>query len=380
MNLELKRVLLQRMFTDLDYMERFTRYYVAAMDIALDAFAEHEKTGPHSWAADRWRSIVKPNYEGMRAGAIESLRHAKENDLEWMSDCCGDLNSLSRNLDHAGRDSFDWWTDMETQCSYGYCLNNAQRMGSNLYWALDHSWKTPESILKESVTGPINERELYRYLTDEEKITYAFDPLNTTANTSVVYKGTMPRALKEVLLKRKFSSIDYINRYCAYFEDVCQIPLNEFILFKKRADQDLSMQATYEISLRMWPNEEGTFRGLPAGAWLAFHAYREGYTEWMIDFSLSCNELYFEPESTEKRHAWWPRESESRKLFSHARDQLKRDGLNIYKTLRNVWHPGEIFDESITGPIDDSELLEHMKIGDSAKYNFYMQGTHPDDE
>lgn len=176
MTLELKENLLIRLFSSIGYMETFTQHYVAALLAADDAFSIFEKkfhanpdlSNRYAMEFRQWKERVIPNFRGMKENAIEALQNAKKGQLSTIRSATGNLRGLSKDMDGIG---WDWWNEIDKSYRppYSQNISKAQIMGDNIYKTLSQFWK-PGSILKESITGPIDEQLLMVFLLPGEKI------------------------------------------------------------------------------------------------------------------------------------------------------------------------------------------------------------------
>jgi hypothetical protein len=124
-----------------------------------------------SWhIADRpegWEKRAVPNFEryleSIRQG-IEDYKKGDSNRIEGTSNC---IMSLSKDMDVLGE---KWWdyVDVNVARKFGVNLGKAMEIASNITWTLAGAWN-PGEILKESITGSINEQELVKYLKHGEK-------------------------------------------------------------------------------------------------------------------------------------------------------------------------------------------------------------------
>jgi len=75
--------------------------------------------------------------------------------------------ALSRDMDVLGE---KWWdyVPLDIARKFGVNLSKAQQMASNIAWTLGEAWNDDE-ILRERITGPIDEQELLKYIKPGEK-------------------------------------------------------------------------------------------------------------------------------------------------------------------------------------------------------------------
>lgn len=173
---ELKEKLLLRLFSSISYMEKFTQHYVVSLQAAEDAFSVFEKkyrATPHlssryEMEFQQWKERVIPNFQGMKANAIEALQNARNGYFSTIRSATGNLRGLSKDMDGIG---WDWWNEIESsyRSLYSQNISKAQIMGDNIYKTLSQYWRSG-SILKESITGPIDEQELLGFLQPGEQI------------------------------------------------------------------------------------------------------------------------------------------------------------------------------------------------------------------
>ncbi|RMG54544.1 MAG: hypothetical protein D6717_09435 [Gammaproteobacteria bacterium] len=108
-----------------------------------------------------------PNFKMNQAAIDEGIEKAeKENDWEYLEDAAGSLMSLTRDMDVLGE---KWWDYVPNEIArkFGVNLSKAQQMAANIAWTLGEAWKDDE-ILRERITGPIDEQELMKYLESHE--------------------------------------------------------------------------------------------------------------------------------------------------------------------------------------------------------------------
>jgi hypothetical protein len=110
----------------------------------------------------QWETKVLPNFRGMKINAIEALDDFKRGDNSTMEDCTGNLRGLSKDMDGIGE---KWWqvVDPVTRQSYYNNLKIAGIMGDNILFTIIKGWR-PGELLKESITGPIDDQDLQKYL------------------------------------------------------------------------------------------------------------------------------------------------------------------------------------------------------------------------
>lgn len=168
---ELKKKLLERMFSSKEYYLRMMDYYATAVEGAEEAlawFEEHRPTDDENVlrTADAWRTRALPNMKGYLRGKDEDIEHYERGEFGCMTGTAHNIMTLDRNLDHVGD---KWWDYVPEEYLAKYFDNMyfARKMASNIAWTLGEAWKDDE-ILRERITGPIDEDELLRYLEPED--------------------------------------------------------------------------------------------------------------------------------------------------------------------------------------------------------------------
>jgi hypothetical protein len=172
---DLKEKLLTRLFSSIDYMEEFTKHYSLGLQAADDAFSVFEKRceidfslmNRFSMEFRQWKERVIPNFRRMQKNALISLEKAKQGDFDYIQGATGNLRGLSKDMDGIG---WDWWDEVDQKFWKDHAdnMNKAEQMGDNIYKTLSQFWG-PGSILKESITGPIDEQLLLTYLQPGEQ-------------------------------------------------------------------------------------------------------------------------------------------------------------------------------------------------------------------
>jgi hypothetical protein len=175
MNKEIKRELLRRKFSSIEYMEELVRFFTLSLEglkESIDWFYNHPPDVDwQSWnIADRpdgWEKTAVPNFESylesIRQG-IENYKNGDPNRIRGTSHC---IKSITRDLDNLGE---KWWdyVNLETGRRFGVNLGKAKKIAANICWTLAEYWEDDE-ILDEEVTGPIDEKDLLRYLKPGEE-------------------------------------------------------------------------------------------------------------------------------------------------------------------------------------------------------------------
>jgi hypothetical protein len=170
--------------------------------------------------------------------------------------------------------------------------------------------------------------------------------------------------LKEILLKRKFSSIEYMREMVeahGLAVEALEEGLDQF--FAKYPDEEKwpphcmpdvwqwrvltnfkRMQGAMERSLEDAKRGDNWRMSSVVGSLRGLSKDMDG-----ISWDLWN---YIDKETTEK--------------FSRNLGKAEQHGENLYWTLDDGWNPAEVLDEEITGPIDEQELLKYLKPGEKA--------------
>ncbi len=178
----------------------------------------------------------------------------------------------------------------------------------------------------------------------------------------------MTPKLKETMLLRKFSSIEYMKEFSEHYFNFIDAGFESVNAYKSNPPNvdllDETQLKRYEGDLGLWeskvhPNfrfmynsiitdienaEKGNYEGVESAAadLRGLNKSMDGIRESFMDvIDPKIKEIYF---------------------FNLS--QAKTKGDNIYRTLRGFWRPGAIHKESITGFVDEQELLRYLKPGE----------------
>jgi hypothetical protein len=157
-------------------MEELSMYHRKALEglyESIEWFYNHPPDVDwQSWhIADRpegWEERAVPNFERNQDSIDEGIDYAKNGDLSYIEGAAGNLMSLSKDMDVLGR---KWWdyVDLDVKRKYGVNLGKARKIASNICRTLAGAWRSPESVLDEEITGPIDEQDLLKHLEPGEK-------------------------------------------------------------------------------------------------------------------------------------------------------------------------------------------------------------------
>jgi hypothetical protein len=172
--------------------------------------------------------------------------------------------------------------------------------------------------------------------------------------------------LKEQLLLRLFSSVEYTEQFADHFvqfidtgllaleqyDNLTVKPLNAKNHNEIKKDADLWHLKVRPNFIRMKQNmldavtaaKTGNFRIVrsAAGNFKGLSKDMDGIRETFMEF--------IEPDIKTRYFTLWK--------LAHT------EGRNIYYTLSDFWDAGEILNSEITGPIDEQRLLKYLKPGE----------------
>lgn len=175
MKSEAKKILLDRKFRSIEYMRLYVELYrqlVEAMERGMNAFFALQKQNPSVDEDNIQAWVVRglPNLKGNVAYAEDALRRAENGDDSYLVSSAGDLKGLSRDVDHIGGFG-EWWKELDPQYETDFykAFNQSHFAACNIYRTGLGHWR-PDSILKETITGPIDKNELLNYLKPGERL------------------------------------------------------------------------------------------------------------------------------------------------------------------------------------------------------------------
>ncbi|MGI9283265.1 MAG: hypothetical protein ACR2PX_27045 [Endozoicomonas sp.] len=178
MNPQIKSKLLKRKFQSLAYIEQFIEHYQQFIDTGLNALAaykNYKKQTPafvptKSMETEEWfwDLKVKPNFLSMKLSSKEALQNAKLGKKTTVRSLAGDFRGLSRGMDGI-RETFMEVPDPLVRKKYLALRKTTSTEASNIEITINQWWKDGE-ILRETITGPIDEQELLNYLKPGESI------------------------------------------------------------------------------------------------------------------------------------------------------------------------------------------------------------------
>jgi len=179
MNDELKKKLLTRKFSSIEYMEEMENYFklgFAGFKESIQWFYDHppEEVDWQNWhiskRPDGWDDRATPNLEIIEESVTQGILDYKNGDVNRIVGTSNNIMTLSRDMDVL--DDL-WWeyVDKDVVKKYGSNMNEARKRASNIYRTLGGGFESrPGSITDEEITGVIDKQDLLRYLKPEEKV------------------------------------------------------------------------------------------------------------------------------------------------------------------------------------------------------------------
>ncbi|KKO47271.1 hypothetical protein WG68_01090 [Arsukibacterium ikkense] len=174
---ELQEKLLIRLFSSLEYTEQFVEDFTQFIDTGLLALEHYDAlpVKPINVAnyaevkkdAELWHLKVKPNFLGMKQGMLEALEKARQGDFSYVMADAGNFRSLSKDMDGI-REAFMDYIEPELKHHYFELWKKTDYRATNIYLTFMDFWK-PGQPLKESITGPIDERWLLKHFQPGEQ-------------------------------------------------------------------------------------------------------------------------------------------------------------------------------------------------------------------
>lgn len=173
----------------------------------------------------------------------------------------------------------------------------------------------------------------------------------------------MDAKMKETLLKRKFSSIEYMREMVeAHGRAVEALKEGLAQFFRNYPDED-TMPPCCMADVWGWrvlPN----FKRMQQSMELALQEARQGDTWRMSSVVGSLRGLSKDMDGI--AWDWWDYvDNEIAETFSRNLGKAEQHGENLYWTLDDGWNPGKVLDEEITGPVIEQDLLNYLKPGET---------------
>ena len=177
--------------------------------------------------------------------------------------------------------------------------------------------------------------------------------------------NALDNLLKEKLLLRKFSSIEYIEELAEYYGRAVNGLKRCLDAFDQNPPQQVDWQSwpiwnSPEIwKIRVLPNFERTQQSLENGLAKAVSgdfSYIEGVTGSMQGLSKDMDGIGWD----------WLKYLDQDLVMEFSPNLGKAEEIasNIWLTVGDYWRPGEILNEQITGLIDEQDLLRYLQPGE----------------
>ena len=175
----------------------------------------------------------------------------------------------------------------------------------------------------------------------------------------------MNKHAKKILLERKFSSIDYIREYVDGYQNIVEALDAGMKEFELQLQQNPSLNVD---NFKQWQQ-----RGAPnikRGAHNAlehFEKAKNGHLTGIASSAGNLRGLSRDVDNIGGFGQWWHEiDSKYWDDFYTSYMETETIGSNIDRQISNAWRTeNSILDEEITGPIDEQELLNYLKPGES---------------
>lgn len=171
----------------------------------------------------------------------------------------------------------------------------------------------------------------------------------------------MTPELKEQLLLRLFSSIEYMEEFTDHYVAGLQAAADAFAAFEQKYSLDANLASRYAMEFRQWQERViPNFRGMKEDAIFALANAKQGKTSTIRSTTGNLRGLSKDMDGIGSD--WWLEINDAIRLqYAENINKARQMGDNIYKTLSGFWRPGSIFKENITGPIDEQVLLKCLQ-------------------
>ena len=174
----------------------------------------------------------------------------------------------------------------------------------------------------------------------------------------------MTPELKEQLLLRLFSSIEYMEEFTEHYVAGLQAAEDAFAAFEQKCNMDAALANRYAMEFRQWQERViPNFRRMKENALLSLDKAKAGDFDYIDGATGNLRGLSKDMDGIGSD--WWLEVDDFiRRRYADNINKARQMGDNIYKTLSNFWRPGSIFKENITGPIDEQVLLKYLQPGE----------------
>ena len=122
---EMKKKLLTRKFSSIDYMQELEHYLEQAIQGLIDAlnyFDEHcQRIDMSTWQPaekpEAWRGRALPNFNRILSSTCKAIDYAKHGDLSYIEGVTGSMQGLSKDMDVLGE---RWWRCIPQPVAYAH--------------------------------------------------------------------------------------------------------------------------------------------------------------------------------------------------------------------------------------------------------------------
>lgn len=173
----------------------------------------------------------------------------------------------------------------------------------------------------------------------------------------------MTPKLKEKLLLRKFSSVEYMEEFAEHYFSFIEAGVEAVESYKKKPPG--TPQANYEGDLKLWelkvlPNYRFMYNSMRD----EIKAARSGNTEGIESAAADLRGLGKAMDGIRESFMDAIDPNIKRTYFEQLKLARKK-GNNIYLTLNDWWDDDQLLDTEITGPIDEQDLLLYLNPGET---------------
>ncbi|GGF02981.1 hypothetical protein [Pseudoalteromonas gelatinilytica] len=175
MNKKAKKTLLERKFISIIYIKEYVDGYqkiTEALDAGMKEFEFQLQLNPNLNIDNfkQWQVRGAPNIKRGAQNALEHFEKAKQGHLTGIASSAANLRGLSRDVDNIGGFG-EWWHEIDISYwdSFYNTYMQTETIGSNIDYTISDYWDDDE-ILRETITGPIDEQELLSYLEPNESL------------------------------------------------------------------------------------------------------------------------------------------------------------------------------------------------------------------
>ena len=173
---EMKKKLLTRKFSSIEYMEELEHYWEKSVQGLVECLRYFDRHCQHidmsTWQPaekpEAWRDRALPNFKGILFSIREGIDNAKIGKTSTIRAATGSMQGLSKDMDVLGN---KWWfcIDEDLARKQGTDQTKAEQIASNIWHTIGEYFEDGE-IVDEEITGLIDEQDLLRYLQPGEQV------------------------------------------------------------------------------------------------------------------------------------------------------------------------------------------------------------------